>query len=130
LSAVVSQDLIDRIVNAYADFAAGTIDVDTLPIHPNVEWVAPVQFPYGGTYHGRNDVRTYLELSRSRWRTLSSTVRRVLVNESKVALLVEYHGVRVETDAEASSWVLEVFEIAGDLIVHMEGFADTAQGTE
>jgi hypothetical protein len=73
-------------------------------------------------------VRTYLELSRSRWRTLSSTVRRVLVNESKVALLVEYHGVRVETDAEVISWVLEVFEIAGDLIVRMEGFADTGPG--
>ena len=127
---MVSQDLIDRIVHAYADFAAGSIDVDALPIHPNVEWIEPVQFPYGGTYHGRNDVRIYFELSRSRWRTLSSTVRRVLVNESKVALLVEHRGVRVETDAEVSSWVLEVFEIDGDLIVRMEGFADTGHGAE
>jgi ketosteroid isomerase-like protein len=127
---VVSQDLIDTIVAAYADFAAGSVDVDRLPFHPRVEWIAPVQFPYGGTYHGPNDVRSYLELSRSRWRTLSSTVRRVLVNESKVALLVEHRGVRVETDAETSRWVLEVFEIAGDRIVRIEGFTDTDRGTE
>jgi hypothetical protein len=36
----------------------------------------------------------------------------------------------VETDAKVISWVLEVFEIAGDLIMHMEGFADTGPGTE
>jgi ketosteroid isomerase-like protein len=127
---VVSQELIDRIVSAYADFAAGSLDVDELPLHPRVEWIAPVQFPYGGTYHGPNDVRTYLELTRSRWRTLSSTIGRVLVNESKVAVLVEHRGVRVETNAETSSWILEVFEIAGGQIVRMEGFADTDRGTE
>jgi ketosteroid isomerase-like protein len=127
---VVSQGLIDTIVAAYADFAAGSVDVDRLPFHPRVEWIAPVQFPYGGTYHGPNDVRTYLELSRSRWRTLHSTVHRVLVNESKVALVVEHRGVRVETNAETSRWVLEVFEIAEDRIVRIEGFSNTGQGTE
>src|SRR5271169_3151877 len=49
----------------YAAFNRGDIDAAVSPLDEHIEWREPAQFPGGGTYHGREGARHYLNQSRA-----------------------------------------------------------------
>ena len=57
---------------AYAAFNRGDIDAAVKPFDPQIEWSEPVEFPGGGAYHGRDEVKRYLTQSRAPWAEGSS----------------------------------------------------------
>ena len=50
---------------AYAAFNRGDIDAAVRVLDPQVEWVEPAEFPYGGAYHGIEGAKRYLAQSRA-----------------------------------------------------------------
>ena len=119
----MDEGLIAAITGAYAASAAGALDVADLPLHPDVTWVEPCSFPFGGARRGPAEVADYLARSRAGWSELASTPVRVLVNDTKVAVLVEHRGVRATGEAAAAT-VLDVFEVADGLVVGLEAFGE------
>src|SRR5580658_7160809 len=53
--------------SAYAAFNRGDIDAAVESFDPQIEWSEPVEFPGGGAYHGRDEVKRYLTQSRAPW---------------------------------------------------------------
>ena len=125
---MIEDRVVSAIVGAYAAFAADAIDSyfdgdDCVPLHSDVDWVEPGSFAHGGAYRGPEAVRGYLQRSRDGWSDISSTVRRVLADEDKVAILVQHQGTRTTGDV-ADVHVLDVFEVRDGLVVRMEAFGE------
>ena len=57
--------VIARLRTAYAAFNRGDFDSAVKPLDPQIEWTEPAEFPGGGTYHGRDAVRGYLQRTRA-----------------------------------------------------------------
>src|SRR6516165_2458919 len=52
---------------SYAAFNRGDIDAAVEPLDAQIEWTEPAEFPGGGTYHGREGAKQYLEQSHAAW---------------------------------------------------------------
>jgi uncharacterized protein len=50
---------------AYAAFNRGDIEAATRVLDKDVEWIEPLEFPGGGTYHGVEGAKLYLAQSRA-----------------------------------------------------------------
>ncbi len=55
---------IEALRGAYDAFNRGDLDAAVKPLDHQIEWIEPVEFPGGGTYHGRAGVKQYLKQSR------------------------------------------------------------------
>jgi ketosteroid isomerase-like protein len=65
LSQKQTEDAKAELRAAYAAFNRGDIDAAVQFLDPNVEWIEPVEFPGGGSYHGIEGARRYLTQSRA-----------------------------------------------------------------
>ena len=52
---------------AYQAFNRGDIEAAAEPLDAQIEWTEPAEFPGGGTYRGRDEVKHYLTQSRAAW---------------------------------------------------------------
>jgi ketosteroid isomerase-like protein len=48
------------VLKSYEAFARGDIEQAVVPLHPDVEWIEPEEFPYGGRRQGPDAVADYL----------------------------------------------------------------------
>lgn len=55
------------VLESYAAYARGDIATAVAPLHPEVEWIEPEEFPNGGAHHGAAAAEEYLRGSCSRW---------------------------------------------------------------
>ncbi len=60
------------VIRSYEAFARGDIGAAVAPLHPQVEWVEPDEFPNGGRRQGPEAVAEYLHASRAMWAKLRS----------------------------------------------------------
>jgi uncharacterized protein len=68
----------------------GHIDIEAAaePLDAQIEWTEPVEFPGGGTYHGRNAVKRYLTQSRAAWAEASSEPERFITAGNRIVVLI------------------------------------------
>jgi uncharacterized protein len=59
------QAAITALREAYAAFNRGDMESAVQPLDAQIEWIEPAEFPGGGTYHGREEVKRYLTRSRA-----------------------------------------------------------------
>ncbi|MGB6804361.1 MAG: nuclear transport factor 2 family protein, partial [Candidatus Sulfotelmatobacter sp.] len=62
-----SAQAIRNLRDAYAAFNRGDIEAAVQWFDPQIEWTEPADFPGGGAYHGREEVKRYLTQSRAAW---------------------------------------------------------------
>lgn len=113
------------VLDSYAAFARGDIDAAVAPLHPEVEWVEPDEFPMGGARHGPAAVAGYLRASRAAWSVLESSPTAYRSGADVVVL----HHVAGEladgTPHEAT--VVDVFTVIDGQVVRMHAYADPAE---
>ncbi len=63
---------------AYAAFNRGDIEATVEQLDPQIEWIEPSEFPGGGTYHGRDEVKRYLTQSFAAWAEARSEPERFI----------------------------------------------------
>jgi uncharacterized protein len=109
---------------AYSAFNRGDIDSAVVGFDSQIEWSEPVEFPGGGTYHGRDDVRHYLTQSRAACAEVISEPERFIVAGNRIVVFV-HARVRPKGSNEWQDVRLaDVYTIRGGEIVAMQAFAD------
>jgi ketosteroid isomerase-like protein len=115
---------VELVLACYAAFARGDIDAAVAPLHPDVVWIEPDEFPGGGRYDGPAAVAGYLRASRESWEELVSepTAHR------RGDRIVVAHHVRGRTrDGRLhENTVADVFTVERGQVVHMQAYADPA----
>ena len=98
--------------------------LDTLS--PEVEWYVPEVLPYGGTFHGVEQVRDFLD-------SLSSFVERGTLDTLRLIdagdhVVVLGHWTTRTADGEAfDSRIASIFEVRNEKIVRLDSHLDTAR---
>jgi uncharacterized protein len=110
--------------NAYAAFNRGDIDAAVESLDPQIEWSEPVEFPGGGAYHGRDEVKRYLAQSRAPWAEGSSEPEQFVPSGNRIVVFVHARfrpkGGNEWTDVRLA----DVYTIRNGKIVQMRAFAD------
>jgi uncharacterized protein len=110
--------------DAYSAFNQGNIDAAVEGLDAQIEWIEPVEFPGGGTYHGRDGVKHYLTQSRAAWAEVSSEPERFIAAGNRIVVFVH---ARVRPKG-GNKWqdvkLADVYTVRGGKIVEMRAFAD------
>jgi len=116
---------IAAVLAAYAAFACGDIERAVARLHPQVEWIEPEEFPYGGRWVGPTAAAEYLRRSRSLWAELVSepTAHR---RGNDIVVVHHVHG-RLADGTFRDATVADVFTFSNGLVVRMHAYADPAQ---
>jgi ketosteroid isomerase-like protein len=73
---------------AYVAFSRGDIDSAVRLLDPNVEWIESADFPSGGTYHGVEGAKHYLEQSRAGAAQVISEPEQFISAEDRIVVFV------------------------------------------
>ncbi len=109
---------------AYAAFNRGDIDAAVEPLDPQIEWSEPVEFPGGGAYHGRDEVKKYLAQSRAPWAEGSSEPERFITSGNRIVVFVHARFRLKGSNEWGDVSLADVYTIRGGKIVEMRAFAD------
>jgi ketosteroid isomerase-like protein len=115
---------VELVLACYAAFARGDIETAVAPLHPDVVWIEPEEFPGGGRYDGPAAVAGYLRASWEAWAELVSEP----VAHGRRERIVVVHHVRGRThDGQVrENAVADVFTVEHGRVVHMQAYADPA----
>lgn len=109
---------------AYQAFNRGDIEAAAEPLDAQIEWTEPVEFPGGGTYHGRDEVKRYLTQSRAAWAEASSEPERFITAGNRIVVFVH---ARVRSKG-SNQWqdvrLADVYTVRGGKLIEMRAFAD------
>lgn len=112
---------------AYAAFNQEDFEAAVAVLDPKIEWSEPMEFPGGGTYHGREAVKRYLMQSRAGWAEGSSEPERFITAGNRIVVFV-YARFRPR---DSSGWqqvrLADVYSVRKGRIVQMKAFADRQQ---
>lgn len=113
------------LLRSYEAFARGDIEQAVAPLHPDVEWIEPDEFPHGGRHDGAAAVAEYLRSSRARWSDLVSETTAYRRGER----IVIVHHVRGHTVDGGTQDVTaaDVYTVRNGQVVRMRAYADPAE---
>ena len=118
------QQIIRTLRNAYTAFNCGDMDAAVSALDPEIEWTEPAEFPGGGAYHGRDEVKRYLEQSREAWAEIIGEPEQFIVAGDKLVIFVR---ARLRPKG-SSSWqdakIADVYTIHNQRPIQMSAFAD------
>ena len=121
------QEIISHLRAAYAAFNRADFDAAVAVLDPKIEWSEPLEFPGGGTYHGREAVKRYLTQSRAGWAEGSSKPERFITAGDRIVVFV-YARFRPR---DSNDWqqvkLADVYSVRDGRIVQMKAFADRQQ---
>jgi ketosteroid isomerase-like protein len=120
---VVDAD-IALVLGAYEAYARGDIEAAVAPLHPEVEWVEPDEFPGGGRRVGPAAVAEYLRAARATWAELASE-RTAYRRGPDIVVLHHVTGLLTDGTAQDAT-VADVFTVENGRVVRMRAYADPA----
>jgi ketosteroid isomerase-like protein len=113
------------VLAAYAAFAHGDIDQAVAGLDPQVEWIEPEEFPYGGRRVGPAAVADYLRRSRAMWADLVSEPAAHRRGDH-IVVVHRVHGCLADGTFRDAT-VADVFTFSDGQVVRMQAYADPAQ---
>jgi ketosteroid isomerase-like protein len=123
LSAAEAARVIAALRGAYGAFNRGEIDAAVAGLDPEIEWTEPVEFPGGGTYHGRDEVKKYLTQSRAGFTEGGSEPEKFIPAGNRVVVFVHAHIRLKGSDQWMDIRLADVYTIDHGRIVQMRAFA-------
>ncbi len=123
ISPQVKQD-IDALRAAYAAFNRGDIDAAVKPLDAQIEWSEPAEFPGGGTYHGRDDVKRYLTQSRAAWAEVSSEPEQLIPVGNRIVVFVHARVRPKDSNKWQDVRLADVYAVRDGKATQMRAFAD------
>ena len=109
---------------AYAAFNRGDIDAAVKPFDPQIEWSEPAEFPGGGAYHGRDEVKKYLAQSRAPWAEGSSEPEQLIPSGNRIVVLVHARFRAKGSNEWTDVRLADVYTIRDGKIVEMRAFSN------
>ena len=120
-------EIISQLRTAYAAFNRGDFDAAVAVLDPKIEWTEPLEFPGGGTYHGREAVKRYLTQSRAGWAEGSSEPERFITAGDRIVVFVCARFRPRERNEWQEVKLADVYSVRNGRIVQMRAFADRQQ---
>lgn len=120
-------EIVSQLRAAYAAFNRGDFDAAVAVLDPKVEWTEPLEFPGGGTYHGREAVKKYLMQSRAGWAEGSSEPERFITAGDRIIVFVRARFRPKESKNWQEVRLADVYSVRKSKIVQMTAFADRQQ---
>ncbi len=119
-----SAQAIGNLRAAYAAFNRGDIDSAVQSFDPQIEWTEPAEFPGGGAYRGREEVKHYLAQSRSAWAEVNSEPERFITSGDRIVVFV-HARVRAKNSTQWQDVRLaDVYTMRNGKALQMRAFAD------
>ena len=109
---------------AYAAFNRDDIEAAVEPLDPQIEWTEPAEFPGGGTYHGRDEVKRYLTQSRAAWSEGSSEPERFIASGNRIVVFVRARFRLKGSNEWRDVSLADVYTIRNGKAIQMRAFAD------
>jgi uncharacterized protein len=123
-SAAQQEQMIAALGRAYAAFNRGDIDAALEPFDTQIEWTEPMEFPGGGTYHGRDGAKRYLTQSRAALAEGTSEPEKFMVASNRIVVFVHAH-VRPKGSSEWHDVRLaDVYTFRDGKAIEMRAFTD------
>lgn len=126
-SSIGRDKIIAELRAAYAAFNRADFDAAVASLDPKIEWSEPAEFPGGGTYHGRAEVKRYLMQSRAGWAEGSSEPERFITAGHRIVVFVYAHFRRKDSNEWQQVRLADVYSVRKGRIVQMKAFADRQQ---
>jgi uncharacterized protein len=120
-------DVIAELRAAYAAFNRGDFAGAVAALDPKIEWSEPAEFPGGGTYHGRAEVKRYLMQSRAGWAEGSSEPERFIPVGDRIVVFVYAHFRPRNSNQWQQVRLADVYTVRKGRIVQMKAFADRGE---
>ena len=122
----LSDDHVLAVRRLYAAFEQKDDEALLDTLSPEVEWYVPEILPYGGTFHGVEQVREYLDaLSGFVERGHLDTVRMIDAGDHVVVL--GHWSSRTVSGGAFDSRFANIFEVRDGKIVRLDSYVDTAR---
>ena len=112
-------------LRSYAAFARGAIDEAVAPLHPDVEWIEPDEFPNGGRRTGPAAVADYLSQSRAMWAELVSEA--TPYRRGRDIVIVHHLSGRLTDGSPRDVTVADVFTVQDGRVVRMQAYANPSE---
>jgi ketosteroid isomerase-like protein len=109
---------------AYAAFNRGDIDSAVEPLDAQIEWTEPAEFPGGGTYHGREGAKQYLEQSRAAWAEVISEPEQFIPVGNRIVVFVHAQVRPKNSNQWQEVRLADVYTIRNGKAIQMRAFAD------
>ena len=109
---------------AYAAFNRGDIDSAVEPLDAQIEWTEPAEFPGGGTYHGREGAKQYLEQSRAAWAEAISEPEQFIPVGNRIVVFVHAQVRPKNSNQWQEVRLADVYTIRNGKAIQMRAFAD------
>jgi ketosteroid isomerase-like protein len=93
-------------------------------LRPEIEWTEPVEFPGGGEYHGREQVKRYLAQSRAGAAEVISEPERFLTSGNRIVVFVHARVRRKDSAEWQEIRLADVYTVEQGKIARMRAFAD------
>jgi uncharacterized protein len=127
-SSAQEEQMIAALGKAYAAFNRGDIDAALELCDTQIEWTEPMEFPGGGTYHGRDGAKRYLTQSRAALAEGTSEPEKFIVAGNRIVVFVHAH-VRPKGSSEWHDVRLaDVYTFRDGKAIEMRAFTDRQQG--
>jgi hypothetical protein len=115
---------ISALRGAYAAFNRNDVEAAVEPFDANIEWTEPVEFPGGGTYHGRDAVKRYLAQSRAPWSEGSSEPEQFITSGNRIVVFVHARFRLKGSNEWGDVKLADVYTIRDSKAIQMRAFAD------
>lgn len=113
------------VLRSYEAYARGDIEQAVIPLHPDVQWSEPDEFPNGGRHDGAAAVADYLRTARAMWSELVSETTPYRRGENIV--IVHHVSGRMVDGSTGDVTVADVYTVRNGQVVRMEAYADPAE---
>lgn len=110
--------------DAYAAFNRGDIEAAVQSMDERIEWTEPVEFPGGGTYHGRDGAKQYLAQSRAGAAEVISKPEKFLTAGDRVVVFVYARVLPKGSNQWQEVRLADVYTFRDGKAVQMRAFAD------
>jgi uncharacterized protein len=118
------KQMITSLRGAYTAFNRGDMDAAVTTLDPEIEWTEPADFPGGGAYHGRDEVKRYLEQSREAWAEIVSEPEQFITAGDRIVVFVHARLRPKGSNAWQDVKLADVYTIQNGKAVQMRAFAD------
>lgn len=109
---------------AYEAFNRGDMGAAVRVLDKHVEWIEPLEFPGGGTYHGVEGAKRYLTQSRAGAAQVISEPERFLVSGDRIVVYVHARVLPKESSTWQDIRLADVYRFRDGKAVEMRAFAD------
>ncbi len=116
--------MIASLRGAYTAFNRGDIDAAVTVFDPEIEWTEPAEFPGGGSYHGRDEVKRYLKQSRAAWAEVISEPEQFITAGNRIVVFVHARLRPKGSNAWQDVKLADVYTIQHGKAVEMRAFSD------